>query len=177
MSALGRLVQSWPMLGSIGAGLVLIALAAGAEIVAGAVLAGCGIAALGWGMLALRAGRPVAPRATVGASVVLLVATAALAADGMPAGQGIPALPLLAADLLIAIAALGAAAELRSRRQHSASPARDSTPGSVRGLRVTGLLAGGALVAALATPALAATDAGDMAVPHGELHAPVHDHP
>ncbi len=176
MSALGRLVQSWPMLGSIGAGLVLTALAAGAEIIVGAVLAGCGIAALGWGVLALRAGRPVAPRATIGASVALLVASAALAAGGTSTGQAIPPLPLFAADLMVAIVALGAAAELRSRRQHRASPERDRTPGSIRNLRVTGLLAGAALVTALATPALAATDAGDTAVPHGELHAPVHEH-
>ncbi len=177
MSALGGLVWSWPMLGSVGAGLVLTALAAGAEIVAGAVLAGCGIAALGWGVFALRAGHPVAPRATIGISVALLVASAALAATGTSFDQGIPALPLLAADLLVAVVALGAAGEMRSRRRRRASGrAGDRVPDSLRGVHAIGLIVGATLVAALATPALAATGAGDLAVPHGELHAPAHEH-
>lgn len=179
MSALGRLVQSWPMLGSLGAGLVLTALAAGAELLPGAVLAGCGIAALGWGVLALRAGRILAPRATLGAGVILLVASAAIAATGSSTSIDVPLLPLLAADLLVGIVALGAAGVLRSRRVPTTEPAtsgRTRTATRATGaVHVVGLLAGSALVAALATPALAATEAGSVAVPHGELHAPQHE--
>lgn len=184
MSSLGRLVQSWPMLGSIGAGLVLTALAAGAELIPGALLAGCGIAALGWGVLALRAGRPVAARATLGSGAAVLLASAALAGGGAAAGLGIPLLPLFAADLLVAVVALGAAAELRSRRGAAEARAvverhrgpRPSPGPQSRGLHLAGMLAGAALVAALATPALAATEAGTVAVPHGELHGPSHEH-
>ncbi|KZE92507.1 hypothetical protein AVP42_02661 [Agromyces sp. NDB4Y10] len=62
MTALAVITRSWPMLGALGAGLVLAALAAGAGGATQVALAGLGIAALGWGVLSLRAGRALAPR-------------------------------------------------------------------------------------------------------------------
>jgi len=123
MNALAATTRSWPMLGALGAGLVLAALAAGAGGAPQVVLAGLGVAALGWGGLSLHAGRILAPRA--------VLATAATA--------------LVSLGLLVMVD--GRASLL-------------------------GLVGGAALVAALATPALAATDAGRQAQPHGE-HAVV----
>ena len=182
MNALAAMTRSWPMLGALGAGLVLAALAAGAGGAPQVVLAGLGVAALGWGVLSLRAGRPVAPRAALGVSVAALLAGGA--AVGAGAMADVAGSPLVAASVFVASVALSAALAVRSRRaeppwvedpaqpassvrvEEPAQPAsRDPRPR----LTVVGLAIGALLVSALATPALAATEAGELAVPHG-LH-------
>ncbi|MFF2275851.1 hypothetical protein [Agromyces sp. NPDC058126] len=190
MSSRSRLpghVRGWPMLAALGAGLVLTATAAGAVAsasgaagdaggtgiggaAAGAVLAGCGLAALGWAVLALREGRATAPHATLATAMGVLAASGALLATGSAAPLGVAVLPLLAADLFIVVVAIGAAGEVRRahRGARSSAPERST---------LLGLVVGATLVAALATPALAGTAAGELAVPHGELHDPGHRHP
>lgn len=179
-------VRSWSTLASLGAGLVLIAISAGAlegtvaagadggtavgAAVAGVALAGCGAAALGWGAFSLAAGRPAAPRAALVVALVVFGATGVALVSGVAPALGLVAPPLLAAELFVLVAAAGAAAELRrgNRGRREAAATRGT---------VLGLVAGAALVAALATPALAGTAAGEVAVPHGELHDPGHQHP
>lgn len=177
------------MLAALGAGLVLTAVGAGAltdaggavdgaggtrvgGAVTGAVLAGCGLAALGWAAFALRAGRVPASRATLAASLAVLAVSGALLATGWASSFRVAVLPLLAADVLVVVVALGSASELRRGRGRRRSPgaAADRTP-------LVGLAVGATLVAALASPALAGTAAGDLAVPHGELHGTGHQHP
>ncbi|WP_350348776.1 hypothetical protein ABIQ69_02250 [Agromyces sp. G08B096] len=197
-------MRSWPMLAAVGAGLVLIAVAAGAGgasawgIAASIVLTGCGAAALGWGVLALRAGEVPAPRATLVASAGALAASGALVASGAAPSLGIAVLPLAVADVFLLVVAVAAAAEFRAGRRPARDDGRrrsardgrdelddrDGSAGRVGrdgsagggGLSVVGLLLGAALVSGLATPALAATDAGELAVPHGELHGGGHGH-
>lgn len=203
MNALAAMTRSWPMLGALGAGLVLTALAAGAGGAPQVVLAGLGIAGLGWAALSLRAGRIVAP------GTVLAVSAGALAIVGWLVAAGamtdVAGLPLAAASVFVVAVALSAAFELRRRRGADAEPhprpryRRSPSPSApVPGARpradaaastipptpvrtrtavegrmsLLGLVGGAALVAALATPALAATEAGRLALPHGEHGAP-----
>lgn len=187
MTALSAMTRSWPMLGALGAGLVLAALAAGAGGAPQVVLAGLGVAALGWGVLSLRAGRMLAPRTVLG------VAAAALLTGGAAVGAGVmtdvAGLPLAAASVFVASVALPAAVAVRAGR---AEHARVEEPASLRieepakpqcqdphtFRTLAGLAVGAALVSALATPALAATEAGETAVPHGRhgAHDPGHPH-
>jgi hypothetical protein len=179
MTALAAMTRSWPMLGALGAGLVLAALAAGAGGAPQVVLAGLGVAALGWGVLSLRAGRVLAPRTVLG------VAVAALLAGGAAVGAGamtdVAGLPLAAASVFIASVALSAAVAVRRRRAEQVRFEEPANPASRDPHALStfvGLAVGAALVSALATPALAATDAGETAVPHGRhgAHDPGHPH-
>ncbi|MFF2271839.1 hypothetical protein ACFVTX_06180 [Agromyces sp. NPDC058136] len=185
------LVRGWPMLAALGAGLVLTATAAGAIAsgaadvaggtgvgggAAGVALAGCGLAALGWAVLALHTGRVPAPRTVLAASLGALAASGLLPAAGSTAAAlGIAVMPLLAADVFVVVVALGAAGALRGGPRADRRRAR--SPGAPAARSVLGLVVGAALVAALATPALAGTAAGELAVPHGELHVSGHGHP
>jgi hypothetical protein len=206
MNALATMTRSWPMLGALGAGLVLAALAAGAGGAPQVALAGLGVAALGWGALSLHAGRILASRAVLATAATALVSLGLLVTAGAMSDAAV--LPLAAASTFIVAVALSAALTLRLRRgahvdrsprprpidrsprprpryrRTSASPAalvlhgdapagHESAPaanrGAVDGLpSLLGLLGGAVLVAALATPALAATEAGRQAQPHGE---------
>jgi hypothetical protein len=79
-----------------------------------------------------------------------------------PAGAG----PVGARSAIGArIGAGGASADARGLAASAAPDRREPRPGRT----IAGLLAGAAIVAALTTPALAATDAGEHAVPHGEM--------
>jgi lysylphosphatidylglycerol synthetase-like protein (DUF2156 family) len=188
MHALAAATRSWPMLAALGAGLVLLALAAGAGGMMQPAFVVVGVAALGWGVLALRAGRVIAP------SVVLVVAAASLVGAGAAVATGTAAMtdvvpgPLAAASVFTVVVAFAAGLALRARRgpasagrapsaadpvARGASAANISGPGSGSSetSAVLGLLVGAVLVAALAAPALAATEAGQDAVPHGS-HRP-----
>jgi hypothetical protein len=63
------------------------------------------------------------------------------------------------------VGAGGVSADARGLAASAARDRREPRPGRT----IAGLLAGAAIVAALTTPALAATDAGEHAVPHGEM--------
>ncbi|GAA2032496.1 hypothetical protein GCM10009819_15670 [Agromyces tropicus] len=172
MQALATITRTWPMLAALGGGLVLTALGAGAGGAPRVVLAGLGVAALGWGACALRAGRVLAPRATLATAVGLLVLGGAAAAAGALAM--LPGAPVAAAAAFVAVVALSAATMLRADRRRREDPApaasvgRNRSPGGETARSLTGLAAGAILVSALATPALAATEAGRSAAPHGE---------
>lgn len=174
MHALAAALRSWPMLAAFGGGLVLTALAAGAGGAMQPALVLAGVAALGWGGLALRAGRVIAPSATLVVTAAALVGMAAAVSTGAAATTDVPPGPLAAASVFIVVVAISAGLELRARTRPARSAGRGQASG--RGdrsaaasdtARLIGLVAGAALVAALATPALAATEAGELAVPHG----------
>ncbi|MGR0318632.1 hypothetical protein [Agromyces sp. ZXT2-3] len=180
MHAPATTTRSWPMLAALGGGLVGTALAAGAGGAPQVVLAGLGVAALGWGVLSLRSGRPLAPRTVLAASVAALLLAGAAVASGSVAD--VPGLPLATACAFLAAVALSVAPAARHGRAVPAQPeasvvdrtpagrpahARPSPAAEAR-RSLAGLAIGAVLVSALATPALAATEAGRSAVPHGE---------
>ena len=175
MTAPAAMTRSWPMLGALGAGLVLAALGAGAGGAPQVVLAGLGVAALGWGVLSLRAGRMLVPVGVLAVGVTTLAVGAGAVAGG--AMTDVAGLPLAAASAFIAWVALAAALAVRSGRvaratTDAAVPEERTEPAS-RDLAETrrtlaGLAIGALLVSALATPALAATEAGRLAEPHGQ---------
>lgn len=158
--ALRGAAPSWAAVAAWGAGLIELALGAGALTQddaargAGIALVALGAGALVWGAVTLARGRIVVPRAGVaGALAGIGAAVAALISD--PARTSV--LAVAALTLLLISAAIACATRLRRR---SAS-AGDAQP------RLWVLLAAAVIVAALVTPALAATDAGRSASPHG----------
>ncbi len=169
-----ELLRIWTAIAALGAGLVHLALAVGAPPALAVPTALLGTAGIGWGALTFARGGPPAPR------VALFVATApvlgGVALSLAPAPVASAAVSSLSADggLTFAIAvgldaavavllALGVRTSRTGRRD--AEPAE---PCQVRPVRLLlGVGAGTLLVAALTTPALAASAAGAGAMPHG----------
>ena len=158
----------WPALASLGAGLVLCATAAGAPPAIALPVGVAAVAVLIWAFSVLRAGRLVMPRAAVAGGAIGILGSGFLLLTGPLAL--IPFLALFVFSWSIAIAAV---VELRAKRVarlpdvHPAPVGR--TPGRA-GAFTMALVLEGMLVAAIATPALAASEAGEFAVPHGTLH-------
>ena len=161
---------SWPALAAWGGGLVHLALGAGAITgagggpavrVVGAILTVVGAVAIGWGAATLARGRIVVPRLGIGGSLAgILIAAAAMSLDP----TRVSVFAVAAASALLVAAALGCALALR----RTSRPASARTTDAARP-RVIGVLVGALLVAAVVTPALASTEAGQHAVPHGEM--------
>lgn len=163
------LSRVWPALCLWGAGLIHLASGAGSSPAAiGVILLGFGVIELAGGFALLRAARIARP------SVILSIAVAAIGVSVVAALTGSMAwLPLVGsvAQLLIVagIAAVGlrrrTRATLRRATHDAASPNRSASRSAARTIASFALC--GALVSGLTTPALAATDAGESAVPHG----------
>jgi hypothetical protein len=172
MTALSALARTWPMLCALGAGLVQLALAAGAGGTVGGLLAAAGAAGLGWGVLSLRAGRALVPGLVLGTGAALLVSAGVLVGSGLAETADVPVGPLLAASVFTIVVAGHCAVLVRVRARHARAGRSDATTPRAAAvderLPLVGLVVGALLVAGLATPALAATEAGRLAVPHGE---------
>ena len=168
----GRSAPSWPAIAAWGGGLVQLALGAGTIMtegggsairVAGIILVLIGAGALGWGAASLARGRIVVPRLGIAGSLAgILAATAAMALDPIR----VSVFAVAAGIVLLIAVALGSALTLR--RQTRPAKADAGTRNLV------GLIVAAVLVAGIATPALAATEAGQHAVPHGEMVEPGH---
>ena len=160
---------SWAAIAAWGGGLIQLALGAGALTgvgggpairAVGIILTVLGAAALGWGVAALARGRIIVPRAGLSGSLAgILAATAAMILDP----SRVSVFAVAAASVLLIAVAFACALVLRTAGRAVVSPA----PDAVRP-QLVGILVGAVLVAGLVTPALAATEAGRHAVPHGE---------
>ncbi|WP_053352412.1 hypothetical protein [Leucobacter musarum] len=151
----------WPALASFGAGLVWFATAAGSPLAVAIPVGALGALHLVWAFAVLRAERVVMPRASIAGGLIGLVAAAFLLLTGPLAL--VPFLALFIFQWSIAIAAV-----IEVRR---GSAARDGSRGTRRaGVFALALVVQAMLVAAIATPALAASEAGEFAVPHGTFH-------
>ena len=131
---------------------------------AGILLVVIGAVAIGWGAATLARGRIVVPRLSIAGSLAgILAATAAMALDPIR----VSVFAVAAGIALLIAVALG-------QRAHAAAvrPARRRRMPAARHL--VGLIVAAVLVAGVATPALAATEAGQHAVPHGEMVEPGH---
>jgi hypothetical protein len=164
--------RSTVALASLGVGLVHLAVAAGSPLFLAVLLAGFGVAELGWGIALFSRARMLPPRAALPlalAPVVLwgLDITSAVALGGSGVTASLPVGPMAAASLLNVSVAAGLAI---ARRRSLAPKPQASAPRPARYL--LSMIAGALLVAGLVTPALAGTHAGTQAVPHGEHGAP-----
>ncbi|WOF21457.1 hypothetical protein N8K70_08570 [Microbacterium betulae] len=148
-------LRIWPALASWGAGLILFAVAAGAPPWAAVALCLWAVATFGWGVIALRAVRLPAPRTTLACALGAVAVGLVLVLAGT-----LGPVPFAALTVLHLLVAGCAAASLR----RGPSAARHERPGRT----VFALVAGALAVAALTTPALAFTEPGSSAVPHGE---------
>jgi hypothetical protein len=158
---MNAVVRAWLGFFALGAGLIHLALVIGSPWAVGVPLLVIGIAEFAWGVFAFTAATvPFARAARVGAVVPILSWAALLLFVGGDTVPGIRVLPMLVASLLDLAVAIAITVVLR----RPADPARRPI-GSGRYL--LGLGAGALVVAALTTPALAATEAGDFAQPHG----------
>ncbi len=162
------IIRTWLGFAAIGAGMIHLALVIGSPPALAAGLLVIGLGELGWGVLALARERIAAPRAVLAGAMLpmllwaLLVAAAALfELQQVAASLGV--IPLGLATVLEFFVAVVIAVHLR-RNTDLSLPSQ--TPSAGRYL--LGLAAGGLIVAALTTPALAATEAGLYAQPHGE---------
>lgn len=157
---------------ALGAGLVHLAVAASAPVLLTVVLAALGVAEIGWSLTVLRAGRVMAVRSTLAvaasSSAVWVSIAFALGATGATDPvDALPLLPVLAATVFTLYVAGEMARTLRS--------GRSATIGS-GGRMVVGFMVGAFIVAAIASPALAATDAGKLAHPMGDMMMQTHQH-
>lgn len=170
-------------LAAIGSGLVLLAAGAGSSILGAVPLVGLGAGSLVWAVIVLVRdhvpGLRASFAATVGA-IIVWVALQGLASVGLTTVP--PLVPMLSSTLMLLVIAAVLAVRLRR-----VTVDEDETPGSGdrrpadpsrphAGRYVLSLFAGAVVVAALTTPALALTAAGEFAVPHG-THGSLHGDP
>lgn len=152
--------RAWLGFLALGAGLIHLALAIGAPLAVAAPLLVVGAAEFGWGVFAFTGPRIPVPRvARLLALAPILGWVLLLLAGG--GGLGVRALPMIVASLFDVALAIGISIVLR-RAGRPAAPI-----GTARYL--LGVAAGALIVAALAVPALAATEAGGSTVPDVEL--------
>ena len=155
-------------LASLGVGLVHLAVGAGSPLFLAILLVGFGIAELGWGIALLARGRVVLPRVALPLSLAPVAlwgldVTAGIALGSSSVTAALPLGPMAAASVLSLVIAFG----LAVARRRSRSP-RATASAARPGRYLLGMTAGAMLVAGLVTPALAGTNAGTEAVPHGE---------
>ncbi|MFC5930564.1 hypothetical protein D6T64_16805 [Cryobacterium melibiosiphilum] len=181
MSAVTRL---WLGFAALGAGMIHVAVGASAPFPLSVLLIGFGVAELAWGVTALALGRLPVPRAVSGAALIPVFVWGATAALGSGLGvsaeaTGLPFYSMAIASLFNLFLAVVMAVHQRRRSNEAASSATGAasvartgtSPAVAGGWRfVTALALGGAIFSGLTTPALAATDAGQLAVPHGTSH-------
>lgn len=166
MTAINRL---WLAFAAIGAGTIHLAVGASAPVLLAVIFAGLGIAELGWGVATLVRGRfsfaDQAPFAFL-IPVAVWITTAALgSAFGLNSdATGLPTFPMAIATLF----SLFVAGTLAIARRRATGACRSAAAPAPQGWRfLAALMLGGLLVSGLTTPALAATDAGRQAAPHG----------
>ncbi|MCU1542877.1 MAG: hypothetical protein JWM50_742 [Microbacteriaceae bacterium] len=162
---MSTITRGWIAFAAIGTGLIHLAMVMGSALPFGIALLAIGSAELVWGVCAMARTRLPLPRVAFAGALapVLLwagVLSVAVVLDAPAIAAPLPFFPLAIATMfeLFVAAVLGA----HLRRSVEPRPA----PGA--GKYLLGLLVGSITVAALTTPALAATASGAVAVPHGE---------
>lgn len=154
-------VRAWLGFIALGAGLIHLALVIGSPLAVAIPLLIVGVAEFGWGVFAFTAPRLPFPRAARIAALVPILGWVVVILLGGGTGLGLRTLPMLVASLFDLAVAIGITVVLRRAVREPRAI------GATRYLISMG--AGALIVAALTTPALAATEAGEYAVPHGEL--------
>ncbi|SDL01163.1 hypothetical protein SAMN05216282_12247 [Cryobacterium psychrotolerans] len=184
-------VRTWLAFAAIGAALVHLAVGAGAPLPLAIILVGLGLAELGWGVVTLIRGRVTAPDATVALALVPVFLWGATAILGSGLGvtadaTGLPFYPMAVASLFDITLACSLALSRRSNARRATTDAAPSPRADVPAAPprpqaawsfLAALMIGGMLFSGLTTSALAATRAGEYAVPHGSHSTPGTDNP
>ena len=162
------MIRTWLGLGALGAGLVHLAVAAGAAPAALALLAVIGAAEVAWGVTALAREQVPVPRVALAGAAVTVVGVAAvlvLRAGAMShmgtmstAGTvaGVPAVPMLGAALLELGCAAALAVVVRRGRREARQPGVWTY--------LAGVAAGAVVVAGVTSASLGATPVGAVAM-------------
>ena len=185
------ITRTWLAMAAIAAGLIHVALGAGAPLVLGVPLVAIGVAEMAWGVTTVVKDRVPFPNAALLGALapVALWAGMITAASVSGTPELLAPLPFLAmgsATLFsLFIACVLAVHRRRGMRASdpagapegaATAPARRSSAEPSVGRYLLGVLAGAAVMSALTTPALANTHAGQSAVPHGTSHVVHSDH-
>ncbi|MEO6199541.1 MAG: hypothetical protein ABIX44_00090 [Cryobacterium sp.] len=183
-------IRIWLAFAAIGAALIHLAVGASAPLPLAIILVGLGIAELGWGVATLVRGRTVMQDATIALALVPVFVWGVTATLGSGLGvsadsTGLPFYPMAIASLFdITLSAALAIFRRRGTRRATAGadvtgkpaaaePARSEPPVELPAWRfLATLMIGSVLFSGLTTSALAATEAGAHAVPHGTHSTP-----
>ena len=167
-------VRAWLSFAAIGAGIIHLALVISSPLAIGIPLALFGIAELTWGVLILVKDRLVSPRLAHAGAVTplllwsLLTVTVTLLAAPQVASS-LRFVPMgIAAIFELFIA--GVLSVILRRQTETETETEPSTPAAKPATAVkylSAVIIAGVLVGALTTPALAATQAGAVAIEHG----------
>ncbi|MCY7325101.1 MAG: hypothetical protein LH605_03105 [Microbacteriaceae bacterium] len=167
---MSQIVRTWLGFTAIGAGLIHLALVISSPLPIAAVVLLLGLAEIAWGVVTFARDWVPAPRVASAVAIapllvwsLLLVVATTL--DAASLAESLPLLPMAIASIFELFAAAVLATHLRRARNAGAADPAPTLPSPGRYL--VGLMAGALLVGALTTPALAATDAGRYAQPHG----------
>lgn len=165
---MSTITKTWLAFAGIGTGLIHLALVIGAPLPAGIVLALIGAIEFGWGVFTFAGEKVAAPRVVLAGALVPLLLWGLLIATGVIFKNAELAATLGFFPLSIAtLFELFVAGVLAVHLRREADAARTPRVAGV-GKYLLGVLVGGLAVAALTTPALAATQAGLGAAAHTE---------
>lgn len=154
-------LRGWLGFCGLGAGLVHVAVGVESVLPVGVPLIVIGVVELVWGIFAFTSATLPLPRVVrIAALVPILGWVLVLVLGGSGAVETPRVLPLLLASLLDVLIAIGITWMLRRDPAKAASPLR-------AGRYLVALAVGALVVSALTIPALAATEAGFAALPHG----------
>ncbi len=173
--------RMWLAFAAICTGIIHAALAATAPLPLAVLLAALGLAELAWGVLTFTRDRIHAPVAVLAAALAPIAGWGVLVLAAAAGGAGdllepLPLLPMAAAAAFELFVAFGIGRHVRAGARAAIA---DSPRPLSAGRFLLALMAGGLASAALVTPALAATDAGAGALPHGHGVVPAEllEHP
>lgn len=166
---MSSVTRMWLAFAAICTGIIHAALAVTAPLPLALLLAGLGLVELAWGVLALVRDRIPAPAAVLAAALVPLAGWGILVLAAASGGAGeileaLPLLPMAVAAVFQLFVALVIGRQMRSGTRTAISDSPTPIPA---GRFLAALFAGALASAALVTPALAATGAGEGALPHG----------
>jgi hypothetical protein len=164
---------------TLGAGLIHLAVGAGAPFILLLIFVATGVAHMGWAVATLRADRIPAPTLFVAIALFPVAVWATTLVIGSAAA--LPLGPLAASSVLDFAAAAVVVAGLRTRKAGTVAASAAATAARARSTdtstehpwRFIGTLAASAaIVAGIVTPALSGTWAGQFAQPHGSHDVP-----
>lgn len=164
-------VRLWLAFTAFGIGMIHLALVVSAPLPIAIALAGLGAAELGWGILALvreplPVARAAAGMAALGALAPLSLVLVSVLSPSAALGASLPTVPIALAAVLQVLAVALIALDVRRGHGFPTAPAGSPQRRVVRSLLAAAF--GALVVGGLTTPALAATEAGRYAQPHGE---------